>query len=174
LQRYRPIQTKEATILVSSLLAASASTLHPEKHFRRFAASTIMSILYDHPTIVSEHDPTIERIEEFNNRLTRAAVPGSNLVNLFPWMLHIPERSRISFRVLMVYTDTVKKGSQTGSEKAYDILEKTMTCSEAFSTVCGLTLWVLVLTVGFRDRETDNTGRRRKPTKFQRIPDTKY
>src|SRR5712672_2485038 len=92
LKTYHPIQTKEATILVSSLLSSSAGT-HPEKHFQRFTTSTIMSILYDHPTIVSEHDPTVERIDEYNNRFGRAVALGSNLVDIFPWMIHIPDRS---------------------------------------------------------------------------------
>jgi len=91
LQSYRPIQAKEATILVSSLLASSSST-QPGKYFQRFATSTVVSILYDHPTIVSEHDPTIEMIDEYNNRFGRAAALGSNLVDIFPWMMHIPDR----------------------------------------------------------------------------------
>jgi len=91
LQSYRPIQTKEATILVSLLLASSSRT-QPEKHFQRFTTSMIMSILYDHPTIVSERDPTVERIDEYNNRFSRAVALGSNLVDIFPWMMHIPDR----------------------------------------------------------------------------------
>ena len=92
LQSYRPIRTKEATILVSSLLASSASS-HPEKHFQRLTTSTITSILYDHPAIVSEHDPTIEKIDDYNNRFSRVMALGSNLVDIFPWMIHIPDRS---------------------------------------------------------------------------------
>ncbi|KAI9450255.1 cytochrome P450 [Russula earlei] len=91
LRNYHPIQTKEATILVSSLLMPSAS-LYPDKQFQRFAASTIMSILYDHPTMVSEHDETLKMIEEYTLRLSHSAAPGSNLVDIFPWMMHIPER----------------------------------------------------------------------------------
>ncbi|KAH9960180.1 cytochrome P450 [Russula dissimulans] len=91
LQSYRPIQAKEATILVSSLLASSGS-LRPDKHFQRFAASTIMSIVYDYPTIVSDHDQAIERIEQYTVRVSNAATPGSNLVDILPWMIHIPER----------------------------------------------------------------------------------
>jgi len=91
LHSYRPIETKEATILVSSLLASSAST-QPEKHFQRFTTSTIMSIVYDHPTIVSEHDPTIEKINDYIDRFGRAAALGSNLVDIFPWMMYIPDR----------------------------------------------------------------------------------
>jgi len=91
LQSYHAIQIKEATILVSSLLASSAST-HIDKHFQRFAGSTTISILYDYPTIVSDHDHTIEWIEEYNFRVGSTAVPGSNLVDTFPWIMHIPER----------------------------------------------------------------------------------
>jgi len=94
LQSYHSIQIKEATILVSSLLSSSAS-LHLDKHFQRFAGSTTISILYDYPTIVSDHDQTIEWIEEYNLRVGGAAVPGSNLIDSFPWMLYIPERSGI-------------------------------------------------------------------------------
>ncbi|KAI9450250.1 cytochrome P450 [Russula earlei] len=91
LQNYHPNQTKEATILVSSLLTPSAS-LNPDKQFQRFGASTIMSIVYDHPTIISEHDETIKGIEAYNERVAHAAVPGSYLVDVFPWMIRIPER----------------------------------------------------------------------------------
>lgn len=92
LQRYYPIQTKEATILVLSLLTPSVS-LNPDKQFQRLTASTIMSIVYDLPTIVSEHDHTVKQIEEFNGRISEAALPGAHFVDIFPWMVHIPERS---------------------------------------------------------------------------------
>jgi hypothetical protein len=92
LQRYYPIQTKEATILALSLLTPSVS-LNPDKQFQRLTASTIMSIVYDHPTIVSEHDHTVKQIEQFNGRISEAALPGAYFVDIFPWMVHIPERS---------------------------------------------------------------------------------
>jgi hypothetical protein len=91
-QCYHPIQTKEATILVSSLLMPCVG-LNPDKQFQRLSASTILSILYDHPTIVSEHDHTLEKIEDYNLRLSKAGNPGSYFVNILPWMIHIPERS---------------------------------------------------------------------------------
>ena len=59
-QSYHPILIKEATILVSSLLTPSAN-LKQDAHFKRVAASTIMSIVYDYPTIVSEHDHSVEK-----------------------------------------------------------------------------------------------------------------
>jgi hypothetical protein len=103
-QGYHPIQTKEATILVSSLLTPSVS-FNPDKQFQRLSASTIMSILYDYPTIVSEHDHTLEKIDAYNLRISKAENTGSRLVDIFPWMIHIPERSWLLFYSLVLYTD---------------------------------------------------------------------
>ena len=90
-QNYHPIQIKEATILVSSLLTPSTN-LKQDRHFKRLAASTIMSIVYDYPTVMSEHDPAVEKIERYNDRTAEAAGMGSYFVDIFPWMKHIPER----------------------------------------------------------------------------------
>ena len=105
MQRYHPIQTKEATILVLSLLTPSIN-LNPDKQFQRLSASTILSILYDHTTIVSEHDQTLEKIDAYNLRLSKAEMLGSYFVDIFPWMVHIPERSWLPFYLLFVDTDT--------------------------------------------------------------------
>jgi hypothetical protein len=51
-----------------------------------------MSILYDYPTLEDEHDETITQIHAFTDRLSAATAPGAHLVELFPWMIHIPER----------------------------------------------------------------------------------
>src|SRR6266851_4414740 len=91
-QNYHPIQTKEATFLTSLLLSSSAS-FNPEKPFHRLAASTILSIVYDHTTIESIDDPTIKKIEDYVFRVSHAATPGNFLVDIFPWMMYIPERS---------------------------------------------------------------------------------
>ena len=90
-QNYHPIQTKEATILVSSLLAPSAD-LKQDRHFKRLATSTIMSIVYDYPTIMSEHDHAVENIERYLDRLSSAFTVGSYFVDIFPWMNYIPAR----------------------------------------------------------------------------------
>ena len=93
-QNYQPLQSKEATILASTLLSPSAG-LDLKKHFHRLAASTILSILYDYPTLKSIHDPTLEKIEEYMLRTSRAALPGTYFVDIFPWMMYITERSGI-------------------------------------------------------------------------------
>ena len=76
IQNYQPMQTKEATILVSSLLRHS-DYRKQDDHFKRLAASTIMSILYDYPTILSDHDHAIEGIEKFNDRFAQTLTTGS-------------------------------------------------------------------------------------------------
>ena len=91
-KNYNHIQTKEATVLVSSLLTPS-SNLKQDRHFKRLAASTIMTIVYDYPTIMSEHDHAVEKIEIYNDRTSDAGVMGTYFVDIFPWMKHIPERS---------------------------------------------------------------------------------
>jgi hypothetical protein len=51
-----------------------------------------MSILYDYPTLENEHDETLTKIYAFIDRMSVASAPGTYLVELFPWMIHIPER----------------------------------------------------------------------------------
>ena len=92
IQNHHPTQMKEATILVSSLLRNSTNN-KPDVHFKRLAASTIMSIVYDYPTILSDHDQAVEGIEKFNNHVALALTMGSYFVDIFPWMKFIPARS---------------------------------------------------------------------------------
>ena len=145
-KNYNHIQMKEATVLVSSLLTPSPN-LKQDRHFKRRAASTIMSIVYDYPTIMSEHDHAVEQIERYNDRTSHALGMGSYFVDIFPWMKHIPERSWLPFfRCLVVDTyGPTKPDSRNGNGKAHGYLQKTLRCSLAFSTVSKLTLYVLVL-----------------------------
>jgi hypothetical protein len=94
-QNYHPVQMKESAMLASSLLSSPVSC-NRDKHFQRLTASMIMSIVYDYPTLVSEHDQTIDKIEEYISRVSRAATPGAFFVNIFPWMMYIPARSWLS------------------------------------------------------------------------------
>ena len=85
------ILTKEATLLVSALLTGSSNSDH-QKHFQRAGTSVIMSILYDHPTVISERDTIIKEVDTFTRRVSYAAKPGNFLFKLFPWIMYIPER----------------------------------------------------------------------------------
>ena len=64
-----------------------------EKHFQRCTASATMSILYDYPTLETENDKTLEEIHAYIDRISKAATPGEHLVDVFPCMIHIPDRS---------------------------------------------------------------------------------
>ncbi|KAI9454069.1 cytochrome P450 [Lactarius psammicola] len=86
---YHNILHKESVLLASALLANPGDS---EKYFQRTAASATMSILYDYPTLETENDKTVKEVFAFTNRMSMAAAPGAYLVELFPWMLHIPER----------------------------------------------------------------------------------
>jgi hypothetical protein len=170
IQNYHPIQMKEATILVSLLLAPSTN-LKQDRHFKRLAASTIMSIVYDYPTIMSEHDHAVEKVERYNDRTSHATGMGSYFVDIFPWMKHIPERSWFPSCCLVVNTyGQTKPDSRNGSGKAYGHLQRTLRCSLAFSIVSKLTLYVLVSTVSLINRQ--RKGQWREPTEFLRVLDT--
>ena len=56
----------------------------------RAAASTILSIVYDIPTVSSADDPTVTTVNKFNEILVEYANPRNYLVEFFPWMLYIP------------------------------------------------------------------------------------
>jgi hypothetical protein len=86
---YHPVFCKEAVLLASAILKNPDAL---EKHIQRSSASATMSILYDYPTLENEHDDTLTKIHAFIDRLSAATAPGAYLVELFPWMIHIPER----------------------------------------------------------------------------------
>ncbi|KAI9444594.1 cytochrome P450 [Lactarius indigo] len=88
-RNYHSILRKEGVLLTSALLANPGAS---EKHFQRAATSATMSILYDYPTLGGGSDKNLNEIFAFTERLSTSAGPGAYLVELFPWMLHIPER----------------------------------------------------------------------------------
>ena len=63
-----------------------------DRHIQRSSASATMSILYDYPTLESVHDKNLTGIRTFVDRISVATTPGAYLVELLPWMIHIPER----------------------------------------------------------------------------------
>ena len=96
-QRYHPIQTKEATILVSALLESPENREH---HVQRTTASTIMSIIYDYPTLASGKDQVVRDIDR-DIRLTARAAVRTSFVEFFPWMVHVPKRSILCPRYIL-------------------------------------------------------------------------
>jgi hypothetical protein len=88
-REYRPVFFKEAVLLAFAVLQTPDAL---DGHFKRSAASATMSIIYACPTLENEHDKTIMEINAFVDCVSATATPGAHLVELFPWMIHIPER----------------------------------------------------------------------------------
>ena len=86
---YHPVFFKEAILLAAAMLENPDAS---DKHIQRSSASATMSILYDYPTLENEDDKTLTGIHAFIDRMSAASAPGAYLVELFPWMVHIPER----------------------------------------------------------------------------------
>ena len=136
---YHTLLRKEGILLASALLA-SPRAQDLEKHFQRTAASATMSMLYDYPTLETENDKTLSEIHAFIDRLSIAAVPGAYLVDVFPWMMHIPERFVIvsmTYSFLSVYM--LSSDSQGGRLKGGDISSTTISCSRHSSTMIEVT-----------------------------------
>jgi hypothetical protein len=62
-------------------------------HCQRAVATTIMPIIYGKPPTKAKNDASVVRFHDFIHGLTRAAVPGAHMVELFTWMRHLPPRS---------------------------------------------------------------------------------
>ena len=101
---YHPTFSKEATILASSILKNPTGL---NQYFKRSSTSTIMSILYDHPTLEDEYDRTVTEINTFLDRMSAAVAPGTHLVEFLPWMIHIPER--YAYMPYIVYLKCLSK-----------------------------------------------------------------
>ena len=79
----------EAVLLASDLLGSPAQW---DQHFRRAVTSTTLSVFYGYPTLKSKQDRNVETINDFADRLLKAAFMGAHLVQFFPWLRHLPSR----------------------------------------------------------------------------------
>ena len=55
----------------------------------RALASTVLSVVYDLPTISSTNDPIVVEINEFAEIGVGYSIPGNYLVEFFKWMKYI-------------------------------------------------------------------------------------
>ncbi|VDB83470.1 unnamed protein product [Peniophora sp. CBMAI 1063] len=77
----------EALVLArNSLQDASAWT----ENLHHASGSVMLACLYGEPALDGGHDPRIEFINQFSERITRALLPGAHWVEVLPWMRHIP------------------------------------------------------------------------------------
>jgi hypothetical protein len=95
LESYKIPQLNEAIILTTGLLEQPATW---DRHFRRAAASVLMSVTYNTPPIFSELDERVKAVNNFVARMMRAALPGAHFVEFFPWMMYIPSRCCFFFQ----------------------------------------------------------------------------
>lgn len=51
-----------------------------------------MGIIYDHPPLKSEFDPSVEKINDMATRMSKAGMPGAHLVEFFPFLRYVPAR----------------------------------------------------------------------------------
>ena len=127
---YHPTFCKEAIILAYSILE-NPKVL--DKHIERSSASATMAILYDYPTLENEHDKAITEIHAFIRRVSAAPAPGANLVELFPWMMYIPERYAL-YSLLYVYIAYPDRtlDLQDGNAKDWTTSGSIQPCSTGF------------------------------------------
>ena len=91
-----------------------------------------MSILYDYPALETEDDKDLKEIHVFNDYVSEAAAPGAHLVELFSWMMHIPDRCVLVIRRSYFFMPIVASALQSGSLRASNISYDTQTCSKRF------------------------------------------
>ena len=123
---YHPVFCKEAILLAAAILENPDKL---DKHIQRSSASATVSILYDYPTLENEHDETLTKIHTFIDRIAAAGNPGAHLVELFPWMAHIPER--YEFISSIVWLITYRNGMpdlQSGNVKEWNITGNIRLC----------------------------------------------
>ena len=128
---YHPVFCKEATLLASAILKNPDAL---DKHIQRSSASATMSILYDHPTLENEHDEAITQIHTFIERMSAASALGAHLVELFPWMIHIPERYGLILFIIL--SDHLERWGasdlQSGNVKEWNIFDNIQPCLMGF------------------------------------------
>ena len=135
-QGFGPVQYREGILLTMNMLTKPSDWYY---HCQSAVASTIMTVIYGKPPVNTNKDASnasIERFHDFIHGLTRAAMPGANLVEIFPWMRHIPPRfatpwpqlrmrHRRGFNIMWIALRPGRSG-QNGS------LSSTLQCSEAY------------------------------------------
>ena len=86
---YYETQMTEAVVQTSDLLVGPEQW---DQHFRRAAASMILGAVYAYPTLKPEQDQMVDSINDFADRLFKAATMGAHWVQFLPWMRYLPSR----------------------------------------------------------------------------------
>ncbi|KAK7683862.1 hypothetical protein QCA50_013240 [Cerrena zonata] len=83
---YTPLQEKEAIYFLDNLLNEKGQL---DLQIRRTAAATVLSAVYAYPPIKLS-DPIVVKVENYVERMLKAALPGNYMVDFFPAMMYIP------------------------------------------------------------------------------------
>ena len=145
-QRYHPVLTKQATILASALLNKHENR---DQHFQRAVASTIVSILYDVPTLTSEQDNAVQDIRRALNSSLRAAA-GTSLVEFFPWMVYVPQRSQLFSAILSTHLTSKDRFAKWKREALKQSAERTERFFRLFNRVNADIVGLLIEICGWR------------------------
>ncbi len=86
---FHPIQSREAIMLALALIKSPSD---PEKPLQRHGLSIMLSINYHFPPVDSEDDPVVVGVINHVERVLHEMLPGTRLVEFFPWMRYIPSR----------------------------------------------------------------------------------
>ncbi|KAE9397733.1 cytochrome P450 [Gymnopus androsaceus JB14] len=85
-QEYTPLQEIESLLLLRALIDAKGDVDGP---VRRSAAASIMKVVYNY-NMKAGHDPVVAQIETYVDRMLKAALPGSYIVDIFPFLNRLP------------------------------------------------------------------------------------
>ncbi|RYP41529.1 hypothetical protein DL767_000956 [Monosporascus sp. MG133] len=87
--RLRPIIYEEAVMLANNLLEFPEDWLSQTK---RSTVATGMAMVYDKPPgeTYADEDATMARLQAYVSRIISEAKPGCYLVDVFPWLIHVP------------------------------------------------------------------------------------
>ncbi|RYP78207.1 hypothetical protein DL771_000684 [Monosporascus sp. 5C6A] len=87
--RLRPIIYGEAVMLANNLLKFPNDWLSQTK---RSTIATSLAMVYDKPPgeTYADEDATIARLLDYVSRIIGVAKPGGHLVDLIPWLIHVP------------------------------------------------------------------------------------
>ncbi|KAN0109883.1 cytochrome P450 [Russula decolorans] len=87
LSAYRVVQESRARVLATRLLQSPQEWI---THIELFQGEQLLAMTYGYEA-KGHHDRTIEAARKLSDIGTRASLPGSLLVNEFPFLRHIPE-----------------------------------------------------------------------------------
>lgn len=132
-----------------------------------------MSILYDYPTLTSEsvQDQDMHRITQ----LIVQAAAATTIVEFFPWMIHIPQRSNFCQCLFCIHVLKIDRFSKWEREALKIAAKRSETFLRLFDRVKTDLVRLIIMCIGGWGLD-DNfylTDKRRSPSKFLRHVDRK-